>query len=517
MNISAHLKRASGYFKEEKELFPKLLISGEYNLNADLELASVQNKLRLQKLNGFLSLTESKIKYSTYFNKAQGQNLYIQIETKPNEEGVTLEKAELKLLDIPFNVQGEIKDLKKPVFDLKMEAAGSDLSQLSSVMVMLKKFDARGKASLKGLLKKTKDSTHIEFEQEAHFENAGLKLEGIKSRLENIQGAAVFKNDSVTLKKISFKSGPSQFDVYGTLKNFDSPQGNLSVTASYLDLNELFEKSKEPVAQDDEKEKTRRVANFIEENPFFKKMNMVGKLFVKNGKLSAYDYSDLNATVSFQDRLFKLSDMDVKMYGGKIGARFNVNYKADVPDYEFEGAVADLNLEQFLGVKNQELAQQIQGAFSTHCVVRGKGLSWDQFRANAVGSGKLIIKNGKFAELNVIASVMDTLKVFQSRVPNDVDLSGNFNSITGNFEMEKGRVSTENLYLDAKDYYITLNGEFFMDKRIKYKGKYLFKKEGYGFPIFVDISGTIGQPQVHPDVQEYVKSILTGAITDIFN
>ena len=524
INATANLKRVTGYFKESRELFPGLLISGGYNLNADFQLESVQEKVRLQKLNGYLSLTDSKIKYSDYFNKAPGQNLYLQVETKPSEEGVAIEKAELKLLDIPFNIQGEIKDLKSPIFDFKTEASVSDLSQLASVIVMLKKFDARGKASLKGQIKKTKDSSHIEFEQSAHFENAGLKFEGLKSRFENIQGTAVFKNDSVTLKKISFNSGSSQFDVYGTLKNFDSPQGNLSITASYLDLNEFFEKPKARVSSTEEiegvpaeKEKTRSVANIIEENPFLKNMNMVGKVFVKNGKVSTYDYSDLNASISFQDRIFKLGDMDVKMYGGKVGARFNVNYKGDVPEYEFEGAVADLNLEQFLGVRNQQLAQEVQGSFSTHCVMRGKGLSWEQFRSNAVGSGKLIVKNGKFSELNIIASVMGTLKIFQSRVPDGVDLSGNFNSVTGNFEMERGRVSTENLYLDAKDYYITLNGEFFMDKRIKYKGKYLFKKEGYGFPIFVDISGTISQPQVHPDVQEYVKSILTGAITDIFN
>ena len=524
INLVASLKRASGYWKGEKELFPKMFMSGAYNMNADFHIESFQNKVRLQKLSGFLSLTESKIKYSDYFDKAPGQNLYLQIETKPSEEGVAIEKGELKLLDIPFQVQGEIKDLKNPVFDLKTSSVVPDLSQLSSVMVMLKKFDARGKASLKGELKKTRESSKVEFEQEASFDNAGLKIAGIKSRLENVQGTVLFKNNSVTLKKISFKSGPSQFDVYGTLKNFDAPEGNLSVTASYLDLNEFFEKSKGRVTSSEEmegetvkNEKARSVANVIEDNPFLKNMNMVGKIFVKNGKMSSYDYSDLNASISFQDRLFKLKDMDVKMYGGKIGARFNVNYKTEVPDYEFEGAVADLNLEQFLGVKNQQLSKEIQGSFSTHCVVRGKGLSWDQFRANALGSGKLIVKNGKFAELNIIASVMDTLKIFQSRVPDDVDLSGNFNSLTGNFEMEKGRVSTENLYLDAKDYYITLNGEFFMDKRIKYKGKYLFKKEGYGFPIFVDVSGTISKPEVHPDVQEYVKSILTGAITDIFN
>ncbi len=519
VDIEARLKKIEADIPKGKEIIKEVYAEGPVQFDADIQVSMEKNHTQLKSVSAFLVLTAAKMKYRDIFNKEKGMPMNLKVVARPEAQETVISEGTLTFLNIPFKISGTLKDLSQNIFDFKVTANVPDISSLQGAIPFLKKVDGRGQISLDGSLSHAASQAKVSINQALTLKDVSFKVDAIKPRVEKVAGAISIEGESVSFKNVSLKAGSTDMTVYGSM-GFGKPHGTVSVVSQNFNFDELFPQASKTLAAKQEGQSLpsrgpQNIVDLIKTSPFFKDLQLTGKLNFKKGTFSQYGFSDFSASILFKNLMFQLSQFDMKMYDGKIAAKSTVYFQN--PSYTFEGAVANLDIGQLLTVKNPQLAEDIQGSFSTHCVLRGESLTWDSFKRNALGSGKLIVTNGKFSKLNLISSVLDTLRIFGAKVPPDLDLSGNFDSLTGNFELLKGAVTTENLLLDARDYFVTLTGDFNLDTRINYKGKYAFKEKGYGFPIYMDISGTISKPQVHPDVQEYVKSVITGVITDIFN
>ncbi|MBI2608066.1 MAG: hypothetical protein HYW47_00500 [Deltaproteobacteria bacterium] len=517
VQIDGALHKVQGKIASKKELAPGLNIQGPFFVNSDFKVVTDQKSTQIKSLKVELFLNTSEIEYKNLFKKKKDEDLELKLMASQENGKTLIQEGDLKFKNIPFKIGGSITDLKKGIFNLSVASKISDMSVLHSTIPQLKEMEAQGEIVFSGTVQKKSEEEKIKFKQDITLQKASLKLKGLQPRLHNIQGSFTLEDKALTIKNLQVRAADSDLTVYGDLKDIDHPKGSFSFHSDFFNFDKVLQGDEKRKPSTQEKSDSMGIVETLKTAPFFKNLDVSGKIDFKKGILSQFQFEDFSASLSLKGLVFNLTKLSTKTYGGKIAATTMIRFTDVKPSYVFEGAVADLDLQKFIAVKNEKLSDEIQGKFFTRCIVSGEGVLWEHFVSNAQGSGELIIKDGKFSHLNIIKSVLDTLKVFGAQIPSDLDISGNYEKLQGNFVLEKGNIKTDNLRLDARDYYVTLDGIYNLDTSLDYKGRYNFKRRGFGFPIYVDITGTLNKPEVHPDVQEYLKNIITNVITDIFN
>ncbi|MBI2027441.1 MAG: AsmA-like C-terminal region-containing protein [Deltaproteobacteria bacterium] len=506
VDVSLNFEEVGLEFNEKKNISTDFSLLGKAQLEGNFSALWSKQNFQIKNLKLRSDLTQMDMRYKEQFQKNKGESASLVLNASRDGSKTKIEDSKISILGTDIHISGEATDIKKQIMNVEVKTKIKNLRNFHQHVALLRKFDMSGELDFVGKFSKKQAQTSMQTDHQFKLMNASMKVPGIKPTLSDVSGEVRLKNADLKIDKISLKAGSTLANLDGSI-SFKEPRAHLTVKSSFFDFDQLFEK-KETGSQ-----------GFLWElqtDPKWKNADLSGNVEVSSGRYSQYDFNNFKAAVFLKNKVFRLSNLDFKMYGGSVAAKTSVNFTTEIPTYTFEGAISDLDLKSFLTVKSEKLAQEIEGKFSTHCVIQGQGLSWEFFRNNASGSGRLVVTDGKFEHLNMMQTVLERLRVFGARIPPDLNLSGKYDLLKGNFEMARGKVSSSNIRLDAPDYYILLDGDFYLDTRLDLKGKYLFKKQGYGFPIYVDLSGTLRQPQIQPDVQEYIRSVITGVITDIF-
>jgi len=266
-------------------------------------------------------------------------------------------------------------------------------------------------------------------------------------RAEKVQGSISYSNDHLQIDSLSGTLGKSILQIKGNVKNLQHPVAELSVTSPHLEPEDLTKLFGGPPGGDT-------------------RFTLKAQLSAAEGKIREIPFQRLRCTILLEEKTVQLFPFDFACLGGEISGKLRSEFGSGVPHHALSlnmQRVAADRLLHALGVKKQE----ITGALSLQGELAARGESPADFKKSAAGELKLRIEQGsirKFATLSKILSILNVSQLFKFRLPDMVSGGMPYNRLTGDFALNNGFATTQNLFLDSNAMNISAVGKLNMVK-----------------------------------------------------
>lgn len=230
------------------------------------------------------------------------------------------------------------------------------------------------------------------------------------------------------------------------------------------------------------------------------------KITYKNnniGSITIYAYL-INGKLTF-------SVKEAELFGGNINSETTIDITSSVPKIKYK-----LNLEEVdlaLMPENLSVANKFTGKVNGGTMLTSSGSSQKEIIGNMSGDISLKAENGAIKNIDLVSMARNISSAFN--VGNNKVVVTNFKEMSGDFDVEAGVLTSENLQLTSEvlDFngHGTINvGDMSLNLMVTPKLK-LTKDEkdilgGIKAPII--ISGTISQPNFRLEIQNLVEDLI---------
>jgi len=260
-----------------------------------------------------------------------------------------------------------------------------------------------------------------------------------------------------------------------------------------------------------------------------------GEIRAKEAIYAEQNVTDLDTIFGYDDPVLKLSNTRFGAYDGRWEVRGDVRLDGG-PTFDLDLKARDARLEKLIAAfvtatevhANPNHAAppspaRVFGILDGHAELRGRGKNVKAWEKTLVGSGRVVVREGRLPSSNIMEAVVRSfLGLFRKIIPvrREVTLSEptTFDRFDQAFEVQDGRVRTENIQLLTADYLLTGQGSFGLDSTLDYDTQVRLTPQGsqrmivvaslpilnesYNTmaPIPVRITGTFENPSIRPDV-----------------
>jgi len=215
----------------------KISLNLNSQINADLKYNLINKQL---EYSGIATIAKSDIIGLGFLERITDINGGVQFDNS----GIISNKLNANIWAIPVEAELKISDFKNPLLNIDI-ASSLDLNSLQGLLKDKFKFsfpaDIQGKGNL--LLKietRLPLVGPLQINGSLDILSAILKLEKIKSSLEDISGRLEFDQNQLKWPQIKFKYLGLPYKTTGVLKNFQSPTVQLELSSTDLSLESIF-------------------------------------------------------------------------------------------------------------------------------------------------------------------------------------------------------------------------------------------------------------------------------------
>lgn len=375
---------------------------------------------------------------------------------------LAIENARFKYPDLPksvedIQIQASVKNgdgildhtvVEVPTFHMEMANNPFDINVTLKTLIS----DPFLKAGMKGkiILDNIKDVVPLEKGDEMSGEfTADLSVEGYSSTLEKEEyekfkamgtlharkikyvsdsldypvylkeAEMVFSPQFVALNKMDLMLGESDFNATGRLENFLSYalkenqvlKGNLVLTSTYMNLNELAGMDEEEVAAAEEDSSLMEVV-LIPKNIDFTMTTTIGKVLYEKLLIE-----NINGAVELNDEKISMNQASMNLLeGSMIMSGFYETTDSLTPSFDFDMNIIDFDLQET--VKNFNTVEQLapvakygRGLYSTNMVMKGRlTKNMDPRYETMTGKGSVKTKSIAIEGYEPLEKVADLIK-----------------------------------------------------------------------------------------------------------
>lgn len=255
----------------------------------------------------------------------------------------------------------------------------------------------------------------------------------------------------------------------------------------------------------------------------YKNINLNGNFHINEIEYGGNIINGLGSKFQLDDGYFSTKDFAFKINNGQGNLLARVDLNEAIPTLDFGMNLSNVNIDQKL-----KLLKYIIPAFSTSngrmsgtlnmmLTAHGKGLDWQKELSKGLNAhGDFNIKNGSISGDGIISKVLKR-KEFK------------FDDISSSFKVSDGKIYTDNLRANGKDFNIGLSGWTSFDGRIEYSvktdslnkhigrdAKRLLGLLGNGPNLPIRITGTVDDPKIAfqkintKNINNLIKGIFEG-------
>ncbi|HXG53212.1 MAG TPA: AsmA-like C-terminal domain-containing protein [candidate division Zixibacteria bacterium] len=198
-----------------------------------------------------------------------------------------------------------------------------------------------------------------------------------------------------------------------------------------------------------------------ESSEFYAKLRASGRIRLGRGRLKAFEFSDFSSDVVIDRRVWKLDRVTMRAASGAIEGTVTVADRPDVLAFSIDSrlqAVPVQTLLRWLEIENAEMTGKAHVKGSLESI----GKDGAERKRNLNGAFHLRIEDGtiqRFRILIQILNLLDLSRWFTLKLPDLTKQGIRFRSITGDFRVEKGVYTTQNLVVDSDDLRMTGSGK----------------------------------------------------------
>src|SRR5215475_4038572 len=440
----------------------------------ELDLAELHKQIRL----GVLPTQVTKLSSSLGDLGGKGQiqvNLRRSAESPPYFEGtLTLDNARLRFDDIslteikgdltlsPTEIRGEkMRALlsNSPVqiqlsltnyasdggnFDLRVDSTGVRAGTVTRLLLSAGSTEDPGMVSgsvrYQGSLRNKGDRKFT-----GNLELFGVKLEHkpLLEPLREVSGRVNFDDTGIDFLSLKGLLVGMPFEFGGRWRYTQKPQLIFTLTAPTLDLAYLLSQM-DP-----------------ESTEWYETLTAQGKVSLRQGSMKGFEFSDLKSDLNLDRRVWRLENSAMRSADGSVQGTVTIADKPDSVKFALAPKIQSVPVQEVLNWFETGQSE-VTGKVNMTGYLESAGKDGAERKRNLNGSLSVRIEDGTIHRLRLVVqllNVLDLSRWFTLKLP-DLSKEGiRFRSISGDFAVQRGVFSTQNLIVDSDDLRMTGGGK----------------------------------------------------------
>jgi len=203
-----------------------------------------------------------------------------------------------------------------------------------------------------------------------------------------------------------------------------------------------------------------------ESSDFYANLVAEGKIALNKGRIKNFEFAELKTNATIDHRVWRLTNLTGRSAGGAIQGVTTIFDRPDTLGVLAEPKIQGVPIQSFLNwfdITNTEMTGKVNLTGKLETVGRND----PERKQNLNGAFNLRIEDGTINRMRIIVQILNLLDLsrwFTLQLPDLAKQGIRFRSITGDFKVNKGVYSTENLIVDSSDLRMTGVGKIDVPK-----------------------------------------------------
>ncbi len=198
-----------------------------------------------------------------------------------------------------------------------------------------------------------------------------------------------------------------------------------------------------------------------EATEFYANLQGVGKLTLGQGRIKAFQFSNLKADVAIDHRVWRLGNIVARSAGGSVQGTATFTDLPGILGISVEPTIQGVPVQGVLDWLEAGRAE-MTGKVDLTGKLEWRGKDAAERKRSVEGSFNLRIEDGTIGRMRVVVQILNLLDLsrwFTLQAP-DLGKQGiRFRAVTGDFKVAKGVYTTQNLVVDSDDLRMTGQGK----------------------------------------------------------
>lgn len=278
----------------------------------------------------------------------------------------------------------------------------------------------------------------------------GIAVHDKPPRIKQFSTQLALRDKLLTIRNVSGKLPKTSLSAAGTINLAHTPDINLRIAATYLDLEELV-----PLLAP-----TRPAGSGVQQADTSPAPRFKATIVAESGSYHSIAFNKLSASVKNDAGILKLDGLQAQVFGGSLslnGQLSRIEQQAPLWDLSFQLERAKaLELLQAL-----EIGREVRGATTVQAKLSARGDSLADLKKSARGTINLKVDRGVLRRFNSLAKVVSILNVSQLLRFSLPDMARDgmpFNKITASIAVKDGVLTTRDFFIDSNVMHVTTVG-----------------------------------------------------------
>lgn len=239
-----------------------------------------------------------------------------------------------------------------------------------------------------------------------------------------------------------------------------------------------------------------------------------GDLSVGLLRVNKLNFSNVHMAIEGDHGLLTVDPVTANWFNGKLQGVITADVRSAIPRLKMQSTLGGVPLQRVL--VDFANFDKVTGVLAISSVLTASGNSGDALAKSLAGNGKLIIDNGNYNGFDLGYQVRRAhAMINQKPMPQETKPAHTyFGHLTSSFNLSNAVISTKDLDVRAPDFYATGQGSVNLNSQALNFRLNAYTPNDKNFFVPVDITGTLANPEIRPDVSSLVHHVVEGAIKE---
>jgi AsmA protein len=316
------------------------------------------------------------------------------------------------------------------------------------------------------------DPSRLSIEGRASLDGVEYRDPSLKAPITGIGGAVALGGGRAAITGFTASLGASRVEGACALSRFERPVLDVRLSSPNLDVDELLSlvaaapagAAVVPASGARERGVVRARRPAAPEpvpSSLLRDVTVRGELAVKQAKVINLRLADARAQLALEAGVARLRDVEVRLYGGRLTGEVSAAPAEAGPPFDLSARVEGVDFNALASDLSPDLRGLVHGTLQARLDVRGRGLGTPELRRALAGTAAIALADGKVTSFGLLKTLAKALEKAGGRGIGKEETP--FRSLTGTFEIAKGRARTEDLELDSDDLDVKGKGALALD------------------------------------------------------
>lgn len=521
------------------ELPPDLSLDGEGS--ATLRLSGTAANLSIEAT---LDGAAATVAMGETFRKPAGTAMGVSLKAVRAGTSVDISSLEARLHNLTLTGKGTVATgADVPRVDFSLSSGKTDLSGWGAMLPAATQFSPRGTFAIEVTAKGPVGGGAVPaVEGTLTVENAGATLAQLPEPVHDARATVRFTDKSARIDNASLAVGESVIRASLNATSLTPLDASYRVTSDRIHRDDFQVPPGNPMPRPEVLDDVVAEGRIQADPAAPGLVDHQGTVTSAKGTVANLDYTDLSATIRSEGEAIVIDEFRANSLDGVVKGSGRVNPTAVPPTFDIRTEVDDVNLTSYFQYKFPSMTNVIEGRIDLNLNVAGAGTTWDEIASSLEGAGGAVVVRGALLNVNLANELVSSLQGLpmvpaglgeRLRSKHPKLFSGTttaFQNLDGEFRIDGGRISTDDLFMEAADFMVKGDGWLAFDRTLQIRTQFIFSKALSGdivgeLPVAkylenaegrivlpLVLSGDVTKPRIVPDADAISAALQRGVV-----